>query len=253
MTATFPMNRLLLFAGIGAFGLMAVLVEHAGLLRDPTGRGRTGDQWIARILLLLHIPVAAILLVLAVILLPVFNLVFTAGAASAPRDAALTGQSLIFVNGQDLPCAYTILIRQLSDAEPAPRRVAILAPLLTHSTVLREDDHTIVIDAEDGWLEYPLDRLMRTMESPFAAGDRVETSLFTAEVRRITDDGRPATVAFRFRDPLEHPGQRWVWWHDGRLGDFAVPPRGRAVEIGPESLFAVAARSSEFRFRDTMF
>jgi len=253
MTATFPMNRLLLFAGIGAFGLIAVLVEHAGLLGEPAGRGRTGDRWIARILLLLHVPVAAILLVLAVILLPIFNLVFTAGAASAPRDAALTGQSLIFVNGQDLPCAYTILIRQLSDAEPAPRRVAILAPLMTRSSVVREDDHTIVIDAEDGWLEYPFDRLMRTMESPFAAGDRIETSLFTAEVRRITDDGRPATVAFRFRDPLEQTGHRWVWWQHGRLVDFPMPPRGGAVEIGPESLFAVAASGSEFRFRDTMF
>ena len=243
VTAAFPMNRLLLFAGIGAFGLMAVLVHDAGLLGGNPGGGRRGSRWTAGALLALHLPVAAIFLTLSVAALPIFNTVFMAGVHVAPRDAALSDQSLIFVNGQDLPCAYTILVRQLDEDSPAPRRIAVLAPLLTAATITRENSGTLLIDAEDGWLEYPFDRLLRSLDVPFTVGERIESALFTAEVRRITAAGRPKTVLFRFRRPLEDPGHRWVWWREGRLVPFPLPQVGETVEMGPESLIAVAANA----------
>jgi hypothetical protein len=243
MAATFPMNRLLLFSGIGAFSLMAMLVDQAGMLDTEAGDRRRWSRWPAKALLVLHIPVAAIFLVASVAILPIFNLVFVAGANAAPRDEALAGQSLIFVNGQDFPCAYTLVIRQLDDDAPAPRRSVILAPMLTAATATREDDHTLVVDTDEGWLDYQVDRLMRSMDTPFTVGEHLDTTLFTAEVRRITSDGRPLTVAFRFHRPLEDPTHRWVWWRNGHLVDFPLPETGGRVELRPESLIAAAANA----------
>jgi len=243
MAATFPMNRLLLFASIGAFGLMAMLVDEVGLLGNTARDARPWPRRAAKVLLALHLPVAAIMLVASVALLPTFNLVFIAAATTAPRDAALTEQSLIFVNGQDLLCSYTLLIRELPNQPPAPRRIAILAPMLTAATATREDQYTLVHHTEDGWLDYPFDRLMRGIDTPFEVGELIETSIFSAEVRQITRDGRPLTVAFEFHEALESDSHRWVWWRDGHLVDFPLPPVGGRVELRPESLIAAAANA----------
>jgi hypothetical protein len=241
MAAAFPMNRLLLFGGIGAFGLMAMLVDDLGLLGDEAADGRRWSSFMAKGLLVLHLPVAAILLSSWLALLPEFNLVFEAGSRAAPRDPALAEQSLIFANGQDLPCSYTLLIRQLDDDAPAPLRVVQLAPMATAAMVARVDDSTLLIETEDGWLDYPFDRLMRGIDTPFEVGELIESSIFSVEVIDITGDGRPLSAVFSFREALESESHRWLWWRDGRLVDFELPPVGGRVELRPESLLFAAA------------
>ena len=48
------------------------------------------------------------------------------------------------------------------------------------------------------------------MSVPFGVGQTVDTVDFVAEVRTLTEDARPKTVAFHFRRPLEDPRYRWL-------------------------------------------
>ncbi|HSL16884.1 MAG TPA: hypothetical protein VLB51_03170 [Methylomirabilota bacterium] len=239
VAAAFPMNRLLLVAGIGAFGLLSMLAAEVGLLEMPPRDRRPWVRRTARALLVLHLPVAALLLLGSILFLPVFNAMFTAGARWAPRDPELAAQNLIFVTGHEFPSVYTYLIRLTDDGAPVPRRIAILGPMSADVTVTREDEHTLVVDADDGWLRMSIDRLMRRADAHFVRSQRVPTALFEAEIRRVSADGRPMTVAFEFRQPLSSPSHRWVAWRNGRLEGFPLPATGEASRLAKVPLVSL--------------
>jgi len=144
------------------------------------------------------------------------------------------GLTFVFVNGNDFPVVYTHIIRT-ARGEPAPRRVALLAPL-SASLVLREDARTLVISPEDGFLPDPWDRLLSSPTRRFSAGETIERPDFVADVRSVTADGRPLEVAFRFRRPLEDPQVRWLYWVDGRVREFPLPGQGRSVAVAASPL-----------------
>ncbi len=226
--AAFPMNRLLIHAGIGAFALLAMLVASVGLLggeRSDGGRVRRLAAWG---LILMHGPLAALFLLANAATLPAFGALFAIGAEAAPMDEQLEDQTLIFVNGNEFPAVYTGIIRALDETGPVPGRVAILAPMHNDDTVLREDDHTLVVTVDGGMFANAFDRLMRSPEAPFAAGERIASPDFDVHVRSVTDDGRPSVIAFRFHEPLESARYRWMCWRAEGLVPYSVPPVGES-------------------------
>jgi hypothetical protein len=239
VAAAFPMNRLLLVAGIGAFGLLAMLTAEVGLLGGPARDARAWIRRSVKALLLLHVPLAAVLLVASIAFLSLFNTMFTAGARGAPRDPGLATRDLIFVNGHEFPSVYTYVIRLTDDTEPAPRRIAILGPMSSDVTVSRDGEATLVLEAEDGWLRSPIDRLMRRGDAPFHVGQRIPTALFDAEIRQVAADGRPLVVAFEFRRPLDSPSHRWVAWRNGRLEEVAPPAVGGETRLAAVPLVSL--------------
>jgi hypothetical protein len=176
-------------------------------------------------------PLACLLLVSSILFLPVFNTMFTAGARGAPRDPELAKQNLIFVNGHEFPCVYTSLIRLTDGTAPVPKRIAILGPMSTEVTVTREGERTLIVEAGGGWLQMPIDRLMRRADAEFERGQRIRTTLFDAEIRNVSPDGRPTIVAFEFRQPLDSSTHRWVAWRDGRLEHYSPPAPGDASRL----------------------
>ena len=234
--AAFPMDRLLLFAGVGAFGLIAELIA-SGRAWSGARAARAGWRRKAGLVLLaLHGPLAAVLLVLGTATLPLFGASILAAADQAPRDPAVSGQALVFVNGNDFPVAYLPLVRQVRRDSPPPRRVAQLASTSATNDVRREDRSTLVITPEGGFLAHAMDRLLADPVRSFVTGQRIERPDFVAEVRDVTADGRPATVAFHFRRPLDDPGYRWLFWRDGRLIPFPLPDVGERMTLAPSLL-----------------
>jgi hypothetical protein len=201
-SAAFPMDRVVGFAAVGSAALVAVVWAHG-----PQAGPRRLASWG---LLLLHGPVAAVLLVGRVASLPLMGELFGAGALGAPKDAALADQVLLFANGTDFAAIYTPVRRALSAEGPVPLRTTLLASSITSHTVHREDEHTLVYTAEDGFLGRGLDQLLRSPARPIPQGSVIERPDFTATVRTSTPDGRPETVAFRFVRPVDDPLHRWV-------------------------------------------
>jgi len=229
LCAAFPMDRHTIFAGVGAFGLLAVQADALGWLSPPRAApGSRVRRWLTCALLVLHLPVAAVLLLGRTASLPLFGAFFAAGADTAPESPGVEEQTFLFVSGHEFPVAYIPIIRSVEGC-PAPRRIALLASFTSRNRIAREDEDTLVIEPEWGFLAEPSDRLERRLKSAFREGERVWMPDFVAEVREVTPDGRPRVVAFHFRKPLEDPGHGWMSW--GLMGaePFTVPAVGETV------------------------
>ncbi len=231
LCAAFPMDRLLIFAGIGALALLALQVRALGWLGDeawlPPSRPRA---WLTVVLLVLHLPLAALLLPARSAFVYFFGISFASGAATAPADPAIEEQTLLFVTGNEFPVAYTTIIRSARD-EPTPERVAMLSSFGTDNRVTREDADTLLIEPEIGFLASSFDRLERSLDRPFYVGETIRMPDFDAEVRSVTEDGRPQIVAFHFRERLESPRYRWVVWGQKGATPFTLPAAGETVTV----------------------
>ncbi|MFH1468288.1 MAG: hypothetical protein ABIO70_28125 [Pseudomonadota bacterium] len=231
LCAAFPMDRLMAFTGIGAFALLAMAAEASGWLgaeRWPEfGRPR---RWATAALLLLHGPLAALLLVVRCDGAPLLGELFRSAADRGPADAAIEEQVVVFVTGHEFPVVYMPILRRV-EGGPAPMRVVLLAGFIGGAEVAREDARTLVVRKEKGWLWQQPDRLERRLEVPFHVGDVSEMPDYTATVRGITPDGRPAEVGFTFARPLEDPLYRWQAWGPRGPEDFSLPAVGERVSL----------------------
>jgi hypothetical protein len=187
-------------------------------------------------LLLLHLPLAALLLAARMGLLTALGGMFAAGSLTAPADAAVSEQTFVFVTGQDFPVVYLPIIRQVEGELPAPARIAMLSSLTSACRVQREDADTLVLTPARGFLFARVDRLLRSLDVPFEQGQWIERAGYIAEVREVLEDGRPSQVAFHFEAELEDPRFRWLYWTAEGAAEFEVPPVGGVVEV-PEVLF----------------
>jgi hypothetical protein len=218
LCAAFPMDRLLIFAGVGAAGLLGMLISEPGERRRP-----------ALLLAVLHIPVAAMLLVGRVAMMPFFAWIFAIGAELSPRDDALSDQTLIFLNGSDFAVSYTYLLRTLDPDAPCPRRLAAVSSFFVNNELYREDADSLVVTPEGGFLARSIDRLFRDVGEGFSAGQRIESPDFTVEVLSVMPDGRPASVRLDFPTPLEDPRLRWVRFGADGLVEVRPPAIGERV------------------------
>ena len=231
LCAAFPMDRLLVFPGIGAFGLLAMLLESQTVWFWKWSGVGGWRRRVAAALLVLHGPLAAVLLTGRMAALPAFGELFRAGALHSPSGPGVEDQTFVYVNGNDFSVVYTRIIRIVEGRVPAPRRVVQLASMASDNTVLREDGHTLVVTPEDGFLASTIDRLLASPERSFAVGEVIERPDYLAEVRSISSDGRPSVVAFRFHKSLEDRGLRWLYWKDAELIEFPLPAVGQHVVV----------------------
>jgi hypothetical protein len=233
------MDRLLLFVGLGAMG---VLARFLGLVFD----GQAGQDnapklmWPAR-------PVAYFFVFIHLVAAPL-SLPFRAGLPFGPErildqmrippitDPALEHQDLIVVNPPSpIHAGYVAILAELNGT-PIPSRVRVLAPGLSEVTVRRTDDRTLIVSPAEGYLARPFDRLFRSIPYPMALGEKVELTGMTVEVTALTEDGNPAEAKFSFAIPLEDPSLRWIYSVDGRFEPFTPPPVGQAVKLKPKPL-----------------
>lgn len=214
--AVFPMDRLVLFSGIGAAGLLGLVI-----VRERAG----WRSWAAGFLLLWNLPLAAAALPIRTWGARYFGVVFAEAEEMAPRDAALADQTLVFLNGTVFGSVYTGIIRTVN-GDVAPRRISLLSTQLQPTELLREDADTLVLQQEGGFLGTPITHLLRDPALPFTVGDRIERPDFVAEVRATLPDGRPSVVAFHFREPLDGGAYRFVVTTDDGLVEWDVPAVG---------------------------
>lgn len=233
LCAAFPTDRLLVWPGLGAFGLLATLVHQAGGL---SGEGRPR---LVSAMLWLHLPLAALALPLRVLMVPVFGDVFTSGAIELSRSPRLSEQTLVFVNGMELTVAYTSLVRggaNVVRAErgeallPVPRGVVQLTGLLSGSTITRLDANTLEIVPDDGFLATPMDRMFWHPDHPYVAGQTVIVPAMEVTVVEVRD-GRPARARMRFRDDLDGSAHHFVAVQDGGWIAWEVPAVGQTTRL----------------------
>jgi hypothetical protein len=238
--ATMPHSRLLTFAGIGAFGLLA---QWIGGLKEGAEWASKKKAWrfTARVALVLF-------LIVHIIIAPIVFQVNTtspaylqkyiqdpatkveAGPEFAKQDVILLNHPLVFFAG------YFLTSRSLAGL-PAPRRVRPLASGSDPIHLYRPDENTLVIRPEGGFLKNPLDALYRGSEFPLRKGDEVHLTGMTVSISDLTPDGRPAAAAFRFATTLNDSSLRWLQWKKGEYAPFVPPAVGDSCVLAGEKLF----------------
>lgn len=232
--AAFPMDRLLLFVGVGAMGLLA---QFLGFALSRHAQPPSGLSW-----RLVAVPLAWGLVVIHCMLAPLalpLRVSYPLGSQEfldqfrvrTPLDASVEKQDVVIVNApSEVMAGYLPILRALN-GQPVPRHTRVLAPTVHPVVVSRPDAHTLVIRPMGSFMSSAGSRLLRGEAHPMSVGDRVELSGLTIEVTAVTEDGRPAQAAFRFAVPLEDPSLRWLQWRAGNFVPFTPPAVGNSVEI----------------------
>jgi hypothetical protein len=229
-----PMDRLLTFAGIGAFGLLAQFWALV-FSRPYTGPALRAWRVPARALAWFFVAVHA---VWAPFVLP-FRAANPLGPwwvndrlhVHATLPPTIGEKTLVIVNVPSAIHASYVFFRRAAEDEPVPRHLRLLAPAAPAVTIRRLDDRTLEIRPERGYFWTAFERLFRNERRDLALGAEVKLTGMTARVTELTPDRRPAVVTFRFDDPLESPSFVWLCYRGNRFEPFVPPAVGRAIEI----------------------
>jgi hypothetical protein len=236
--ATFPSDRLLMFVGIGAMGLVAQLLFVVFGKTEPRPKlllWRIPALVLAGIFILIHLIIAPLALPLRAAYPMMPKKITDKLMISGPLDNTVKNQDLVIVNP---PLAFLVMQSPLvweSNNQPMPRHLRILSSsLLRPVKVYRQDARTLVVRPEYGFYAAVFDALFRDKQHPFSVGDRVELTGMTVEIMELTGDGRPAEAAFIFAVPLEDPSLQWMQYKDGSFVPFTPPAIGENVVLQSE-------------------
>jgi hypothetical protein len=232
--ATFPMNRLLTFPGIGACGLLA---QFWGLTFS-NDQARPASRWWRLPALVFGGALLVFHAVLAPLALPLraanplgpkaLERRFYVPGSLAPAEE---GQTVVIVNAPSpIHACFLPLLQELQHGA-VPRHTRVLAPALPAVIIRRVDDRSLAIRPEKGYLRWVMDRVFRGERQPLRLGETVVLSCMTVEVTELTEDGRPSEALFRFNAPLEDRSFHWLCYRDKGYETFTPPGLGESVEV----------------------
>lgn len=228
-------GRTLPFVGFGAFGLLAEHARRLGWLGETASKvgGRLARATLG-LVLVLHLPVAALMLCDGVARRALRGDPYQAAYSAIPADAGIADQTAVLVSSSDLVNFYVFAWRS-SEGRHAPRRLLPLASLGEPLEISRPGLRTLRIRPRHGFLARPMDRTFAPPRVRFRAGQRIPLPDCEVEVVRTLPDGRPEVVDFHFAVPLDSPSLRWLHWGSQGFEPFAVPEPGetRTITSGP--------------------
>lgn len=233
VAATWPSDRLLLFVGLGAFGLIAVFLGHVA---EAQGRlYRPAAKVVAVAFIALHGVLAPILLpIRSQFLVMSYGRYIDRAESSIPSDAALSGDTLVFLNAPDIFApTYPFAVR-LYEGRVLPkysRHLAIVSK--GRAEVKRVDAHTISFAQSEGFFHEVWSTIFRGPGVPFRVGDVVTVPGMRVEIAEVLADGRPRRALFHFDQPLDSAALRWIRWEGTRFVAAAPPAAGETLVIEP--------------------
>lgn len=232
--ATWPGDRLLIFAGFGAFGLVGDFLTAP---RELLTHGRRVVVKAAAVFyILLHIVIAPVFFAgRAVQIAQMLHDPIERAAQSYPPSSELAGKTLMIVNGPDFLIPSFGMMVRLRRGEPLPERMRQLA-IAVQGRVLfkRTGERTVEMLLENGFFHDAFSLVFRKGDPPMPLGHKVELPGMTATVKAYTADRkRVATVEFELDRPADDPGFVWVIWQGKQMERFTLPAVGEEVLLPP--------------------
>jgi len=250
----FPMDRLLVFVGLGGMGLLSQLL--AGWKEDAPwvprlAAWRRPARVLAGLLVAIHVVLAPVLFLVLVNLPRLVGHEFSSLRHSFPNDPQLPRQTLVVVNPTSLAAHWLLTQLRQYERQPLPQRRLHLTTACSAASITRTDARTLVVRVPGGylpaqgrWPDRPqppvlspiytvrlFDRLVRDEQNPLRLGQVIELTTATIEITELTPDGRPAEVRFRFAVPLENPSLRWFQVTHRGYVPLCPPALGETVEV----------------------
>jgi hypothetical protein len=234
--ATYPMDRLLVFAGVGAMAAIALVLaewlQGDAFALLPRGR-RVLTTGVVATLIGLHVVLAPLLLPVRTLALGLLAAMGNRLEASIPADASVRSKSLIILSSSAEMTTFPPWMQRQVSGVPRPARMRVLASCFSKVHVSRPDATTLRIRPESGFLDNEWLRMVRGPSRPFRSGDEVALSDLRVRVRGVTADGRPAEADFLFGVPLEDPSLVWMRVRGGGFLDPWSPPAVGESQVLP--------------------
>ena len=232
--ATWPGDRLLIFAGFGAFGLVGDFLTAP---RELLTHGRRVVVKAAAVFyILLHIVVAPVFFAgRGVQIAHMLHDPIERAAASYPPSSELAGKTLMIVNGPDFLIPSFGMMVRFRRGEPMPEHMRQLA-ICVQGRILfkRTGERTVEMLLEKGFFHDPFSLVFRKEDPPMPLGHKVQLTGMTATVKAYTSDRkRVATVEFELDRPADDANLVWVIWKDKQMERFTLPAVGEEVELPP--------------------
>jgi len=232
--ATLPMDRLLTFVGIGAFGLLAQYLTL--VFGGAVGASSHAKSCVTAVALAWFL--VAVHAVVAPIILP-FRAANPLGPrwieerlyVQTPLGSLLGDRTVVIVNAPSPVNASYLILRRELNGQSVPRYTRVLAPAFPSVTIRRLDERTLAIRPQGGYLKWVLDQVFRSERRQLALGEQVRLTGMSVTITSLTADGRPAEATFRFDVPLESPSLLWLCYRAGGFEPFTLPEVGRETEI----------------------
>ena len=231
--AAFPADRLLFYTGIGAFGLLVLLVE--GLLeeRDWLPQSATWRKFARHsvaILLLIHLIIAPFLFL--------FRTAYPFGPPAIAKfyitisdDVDIKDKDVIILNSPSvLHTMYFPLMRAMS-GKPTPRACWTLATGVPHLDILRKDSRTITVKPAYGFLQIWFDSLVRSDRDPLQLGEEVKLDGLTVSIAKLNSRKLPAFADFTFAEDLSSTRYVWLVWDGQSYRPYELPSINQEVRL----------------------
>lgn len=217
---TFPADRILCPVSLGSSGLLALSIWR-GLQSAQGLWGRKGAAWA---LILVHVVISPAFLPARSLSMEYATRPVMRVHQSLPADDALEDHTLILINPPSDPQASYFMIYRVAKGLARPKHFRWLFAGATPLAITRLDARTLRIVPTEGFLPGMSERMLRSVDRPFAVGDEIELQGLRITIEALTDDGRPAKARYHFDRPLEDPHFLWARW-DGKGFVPYQPPR----------------------------
>lgn len=220
---TFPADRLLVLASVGAAALIAELVAAA---RTRPARFVAG-AWVVT-----HLWLSALLLPARSL-----GLMFLDRTMGRMSDQAFDGvtsraQRVVIVNAPDLYTGAMMIQRRKVLREPTTDHAWVMYGGTDKVRVTRESRYDLLVHPEHGFLGMPFDRVYRGAAFPMHPGQGLQLSGVQIIVVAVDRAGAPTDVRFRFAWPLDDARRlRIVAWNGIRYAPLPLPPIGGTVVV----------------------
>jgi hypothetical protein len=231
--ATWPNDRLLVFAGLGGAGLVALMLSAS---RAALGRpARLYAGAIATVFILFHLVLAPLLLPLRAYATGTLMHGYTERViASLPGDEALRGKTLVVVSAPDGVVVNMAGSARYNAHRAMPDAFRVLSTAVQGSLrVGRVDDRTLSVTLSAGFFHEATSKVFRDpREAPLRVGDRVAIAGMEAEIVALTPDGaQPARVHFHFARSLDDPALIFIYWNRTGFAPLVLPAIGAEREL----------------------
>jgi hypothetical protein len=221
--ATFPHDRLLLGASLGAMAFIAELLRRFFVASAPPWRRRAVVA-----LGSIHLALAPLLLPFRAAHVADLDRPLRAGADSLPRSSET---SVVLLNPPIDPLAAYLPAYREAGGQPRPKHQLWLATGVSELTLTSVDAHTILLRPSDGFLSSSSQLMLRDRRRPPPLGEKIELEIAEIRVTRLTTDGRPLEVQVEFREPIRSDRLVWMRWGAQGYVPFTLPADGSSMVV----------------------
>jgi len=243
VTASFPSDRLLLFASVGGMGLVARLIAP---WFDGGARRWQGLPRAAGCLCFgaVHLLLAPLCLPLRAAQMQLLGRALERATECFEQIPDLERRTVVIVNAPLDAMASYIQAERAFRRAPRPKQLYWLTSAGSSLRITRPEPNSLVVERSAGFLSTPLERHYRDQADALRPGAEVRLGPITARVASATGEAKPRAVRFFFAEPLESASYVFLIWEHDRYQRLALERLAQPLQLPAEDLGAILARTA---------